>query len=368
MTFNAKYFDGKSSQTFSSEVKVENNKWKIIFYDSHNQLKEVHWNTNQIKNSEVFTKGLIAFSYGDNFPFQRIESTDENFINYTYQNPITNNQKIDTFLHKSVWKSLTGLLIFILGFSLLMYFYIIPGLALSFVEKLPKKQVESFGNYVFQKLSTSIEFDNQRTKLLQDFVDQLHINTEFKIDAYIAKSSELNAFALSGGKFVIYTGLLDKIENEHQLTALIGHEVSHINERHVLKSISKNLSGALFLSIILGDVNAVYSIVLENAHAFSQLSFSRTLEKEADVFGLEIMKTNNVDLHGMPELFKILKDNHSIEIPSFLGSHPMLDDRITYTETVANEQNSFSENSILKEKWELLKVNESTQDTTSINE
>lgn len=356
MVFKVNYFNGVSSKTIMADVTINPSSWHISFIDDNHIPQKKVWKIPDIKKSEVYTKGLVAFTYGESFPFQRIESEDENFIEYISQSEHKNlNNKVDTFLHKSAGKSLVLLLLAILGITLGMYFYVIPTVAEGFAKKLPNTYVVSFGDQVFKGISANLDIDNSVSEKLQDFVDVLDIDTEFNIEAHVAISDELNAFAMSGGKIVVYSGLLEKMENEHQLTALIGHEIAHVQERHVLKNVSRNLSGALFLSIILGDVNAVYSVIMENAHMFSQLSFSRSLEKEADIFGIETMKENNVDLQGMPELFEILESNSGIEIPIYLSSHPMLEERINYTKEIANKQVSFNENVELKEKWNLLK-------------
>lgn len=67
------------------------------------------------------------------------------------------------------------------------------------------------------------------------------------------------------------------------------------------------------------------------------------------------MKQNNVDLNGMPELFKLLKRETDIDIPSYLSNHPMLKNRIEYTTTLALEQDRFNNNYDLEEKWNDLK-------------
>lgn len=364
MSFLINYFNGKSSKTYPATIKTNTSSWKIIFTEDTGLTKEINWKIDRIRKSEVYTKGLVSFSYGDSFPFQKIESNDVNFINYIAKSEHENiNNKLDTYLHKSVKKSIIILALTIICFSAGMYLYVIPSIAVSFAKNLPKKGVITFGNYVFNTLSHQLEINEHRSEKLQDFVNALNLGSEFTIKAYVSESEELNAFALSGGTFVIYTGLLDKIESEHQLSALIGHEVSHIENRHVLKNVTRNLSGALFLSIIFGDVNAITSIISENAHLFSQLSFTRGLEKEADIFGLEIMRENNLDLEGMPQLFEILNNqDNQIDVPSFLNSHPMLDDRIEYTRKIANQQESFIPNIELKEKWRILK-----EDTNSNN-
>ncbi len=352
MTFKANYFNGISSKTIDVKIHTNPSSWVLFFLDENDSEKEVVWKIDQIKKSEVYTKGLVAFSYGDEFPFQKIESKDPNFIAYVSNSDHKNiNNKVDAWLHKSVAKSIVFLFFAILGITLSMYFYVIPNVAVGFAGKLPKAQVVSFGDQVFKTMSADLMIHADTSRKLQEFVDELSIDCEFPIEAFVAESEELNAFAISGGKIVVFSGLLEKIENEHQLTALIGHEVSHVRERHMLKNVSRNLSGSLFLSIILNDINAVYGVVMENAHMFSQLSFTRELEKEADVFGMELMKKNNVSLQGMPELFEILKENTKDNTPSFLSSHPILEDRIVYTKQLADQQSSFIKNVTLEAKW-----------------
>lgn len=363
MGFNANYFDGKSSKTYKASVVPNSISWKISYNDEILGKKEVTWKLDDIQKSEVYTKGLISFKYGKTFPFQKIESTDKEFIEYISKSELKNiNNKVDTWLHKSTSKSIAILLVAIVGFATTMYFYVLPSVATSFAKNLPKENVIEFGDYVYRVLSPDLDIDEEQTQNLQDFVDEMELNNEFPLTVYVAKKDELNAFALSGGKFVIYSGLLEKIKSEHQLASLIGHEISHIESRHVLKNVARNLSGAIFMSVLFGDVSSATAILSENAHNLAQLSYTRSLEKEADEFGLEIVKNNNLDQHGMPELFQILKDETEIDVPSFLSSHPMLEERITYTKKIADEQEDYEENTILKEKWNLIQASFSSDE------
>ena len=168
-----------------------------------------------------------------------------------------------------------------------------------------------------------MEIDEEASANLQDFVDEMEIESTFPLQVYVANRSEMNAFALSGGKIIIFSSLLEKIENEAQLSALIGHEISHIEKRHVLKNLARNFAGAIFVSVLFGDVNGATTVLKDNAHMFTQLSYTRSLEKEADIFGLDIMRNNDVDLHGMPQLFEILQKETPIDVPTYLSNHPM---------------------------------------------
>lgn len=355
MAYKATFFDGTSSVAHAVTIHPKSATWSISF-EAPNILQDITWNVEEIKKSEAYTKGFVTFTYGHTFPFQKIESTDPNFINYINNqgnSKLTN--KIDVALHTATKRSIALLLLFIVGFSCLMYFFVIPTVAVSFAKNLHKNNVIKFGDYVYNILSSDLDIDETQSEKLQDFVNTLQIDSEFPIDVKVAKNEQLNAFAISGGKVVIYSSLLDKIDNQHQLAALIGHEISHIQNRHVLKHVTRNLSGAIFVSIIFGDINSITAIIGENAHLFSQLSFSRSLEKEADIYGMELLKNNQLDMHGMPELFEILQEESTVDMPDYLSSHPMLKDRIEYTSKIANEQQTFEENTLAKQKWDILK-------------
>lgn len=357
MSFKATYFDGESSASHLVNIRVNANTWSIRFGEEQSNFdnfKQINWEVNLIQKSDVYTDDLVVFTYGESFPFQRIESSDRAFIDYVNSKEEFSNQ-LDVSLQKSKGKSFLILISAILVCSSLLYFYVIPNIAVNFAKNLRKESVVSFGDQVYNNLVSTLTVEKDQSEKLQDFVNSLKIDSDFPITAQVVTDSELNAFAISGGKIIIYSALLEKIETEHQLAALIGHEISHIENRHMLKSISRSISGALFVSIVFGDVNSVTSILGENAHLFSQLSFSRDLEKEADIFGLEVLKNNNLDLHGMPELFQILKEGNSEYTPKYLSSHPVLDERIKYSRKIADKENHMLTNKLLKEKWNILK-------------
>ena len=100
------------------------------------------------------------------------------------------------------------------------------------------------------------------------------------------------------------SGILEIMEEEEELAALLAHEVSHINGRHSLRTISRNLSNYLLVSILTGDVGGFSSIIIENSDLISSLSFSRSLEKEADLEGINLMVKADIDPRGMVDLFE----------------------------------------------------------------
>ncbi|MCK5237081.1 MAG: M48 family metalloprotease, partial [Deltaproteobacteria bacterium] len=57
-----------------------------------------------------------------------------------------------------------------------------------------------------------------------------------EVSVNVILSPYLNAFAYPNGAVYIHSGMLARIENEAQLAALIGHELTHATHRHLLRS------------------------------------------------------------------------------------------------------------------------------------
>ncbi len=86
--------------------------------------------------------------------------------------------------------------------------------------------------------------------------------------------------------------------------------------------------------MLFGDVNAVLALLLENADAIHNMSFSRALEQQADEHGMERMHKKGVDPNGMVQLLHLLGDQ-AMDMPEameFLSTHPLTEERIANAE------------------------------------
>ncbi|WP_055443023.1 M48 family metallopeptidase [Lacinutrix himadriensis] len=348
-TFIVTYFDGKSSKSSEATLVVFPQYWKISMDNTSPFSNSIRWDVTNIKSSKVYTKNIKSFSYGE-YPFQYIECEDDLLIPEIEKHPEQKklHSKVDTFLHQFKLKSIALLMLLIVGFSAGMYFYVIPNVAEKFAQNVNSKYVKNFGDFVFNTIKPELEINEERSKILQEFANQLDLKAEYPLDLYVVDEDAINAFAISGGKIVVYSGLLDKLTEANQLAALLGHEVSHINKRHVLKNVSRDLSGYIFLSVVFGDINGVTSVFIENAHLFKRMSYSRDLEQEADQGGLELLYANKVNPEGMIALFQVLKEeteSEDFESLKYISSHPLINERITYTkEQIKEKANTFIEN------------------------
>lgn len=141
-----------------------------------------------------------------------------------------------------------------------------------------------------------------------------------------------NAFALPGGKIGVHTGMLRVAENEHQLAAVLGHEVAHVLARHPNERASQQLAtqGALTVAgAAAGEGNqALLAILGAGAQVGVLLPFSRTQEREADVLGLQYMARAGFDPRESIQLWKNMARAGGGGTPEFLSTHPSGSTRI----------------------------------------
>ena len=213
----------------------------------------------------------------------------------------------------------------------LCYFYFIPWVAEKSIVMIPETYDVELGNLAFEQNIWSSNPDSRKTKALNLFANELKLKNTKQLHFVVVDSEIVNAYALPNGTIVVYSGIIDGMKSYSELAGLIGHEVSHINNRDSMKMLCRNLSGYIFISTILGDANGIMAVIGDNANALQSLSFSREFEQQADIDGLRILTENELDPNGMSNLFKRLQDDSfNLSIPEFLSSHPVTKERINY--------------------------------------
>jgi predicted Zn-dependent protease len=266
---------------------------------------------------------------------------------------------------KSWFGKLSGLrwqvlLIILVGIFVITYFVIariIPAAALKIITT---KQETEIGNSFYRSLMVSEKKDTASTRIVNEFASHLQLSEKYQIKITVIKESEINAYALPGGHIVLYSGILQAIDDPAMLVALLGHEASHINKRHSMQSMLSAMSTSLLRSMILSGFGDVGSVVLEHAGMLEQLSYSRKLEREADREGMELMIRNHINPVGMKKLMLRLQEENN-DLPgmfSFISTHPMSEERIKTADAfaAAHKSATFAPNPALGELWKQLKV------------
>ena len=355
--FEVTYYSGKNSIAHKAILRFYSTNWVLTYTDYFTgETVDVTWGLDQIHTAQVLA-GVTLFKYGI-FPHQSIEYSNELLnVKIRAHYPTVLFDKADMFIETMNFKRIALVVVTMVAFVGCSYLYFIPFIAVQVVENLPSTYDEQLGEYVYEQLSENLVIDSFETVLVNEYAQKINFNTTYPIQIHVVKDQTVNAFALPGGHIVVYEGILQKMQHKEELAALLAHEVSHVNHRHSIKAIAKSLSSYLFLSIITSDVNGITSVIVSNADMFNSLTYSRSLEEEADTEGLKILYDNKIDQRGFIYLFETLqKENKGgIGAIELISTHPLTEDRIEKARVEAARQKNYLDRNDLQLTWEKIK-------------
>ncbi|MBP1207379.1 putative Zn-dependent protease [Duganella sp. 1411] len=158
---------------------------------------------------------------------------------------------------------------------------------------------------------------------------------------FAVRDPNLNAFALPGGFIAVHSALLLAAQSESELASVLGHEIGHVAQRHIARSIGQQKQDALIplAAMILaalasragGDAAMGVFMGGQGLAIQRQLNFGRDAEREADRIGFQIMGEAGFDTSGMVAFFQRMQAatrNYSDLVPAYLQSHPLTTERI----------------------------------------
>jgi predicted Zn-dependent protease len=201
---------------------------------------------------------------------------------------------------------------------------------------------------------------------LEDIVARLNppgmaANPELSYRVSVIEDPTLNAFAYPHGSLYVHTGLLARMENEDQLATVLGHEMTHVDHRHLLEYQRAQRNRAIAFSAaaiaaaiwvageqgkaieegdysraaridVLSDV--LIGLGLQLAFVAAVNGYGRKLEREADDEGMRKLAAAGYDVGEADDVFVTLREasppRSDLEV-FFFGSHPQLEERIENT-------------------------------------
>jgi predicted Zn-dependent protease len=145
-------------------------------------------------------------------------------------------------------------------------------------------------------------------------------------------TDEMNAYAMPGGKIMVYSGLVERLQlTDAELAAVIGHEISHVLREHTRERVSRVLAQQLVLAgaaAVAGGGQGALDVANEVASVTFQLPHSRLQESEADIMGLELMARAGYDPQAAVSVWHKMMSAERSDRPQFLSTHPSAPDRI----------------------------------------
>ena len=160
---------------------------------------------------------------------------------------------------------------------------------------------------------------------------------DYQWEFNLIDSDQKNAWAMPGGKVVVYTGILEVAQNEAGLAVVMGHEIAHAIARHGAERMTQGLAvtlGGVALDKALEDEpSATRNIFLTSygigATVGVMLPYSRTHETEADRLGLIFMAMAGYAPEEAVGFWQRMAEaKEGAGPPEFLSTHPADETRI----------------------------------------
>jgi len=172
------------------------------------------------------------------------------------------------------------------------------------------------------------EFENRQVnsavRVIGDRLEEGLEDSEYNYRFVVFDSDMINAFTVPGGNILISTGLIGFCDSPEELAAVIAHEMGHVEERHVVSRLLKELGIEILTSgdqYVIGEVSGL----------ITSTSFDRKQEEEADLFAAKLLESTSIEPRTLATLFRKLEeemDNELMKEFEIISTHPNFRSRI----------------------------------------
>jgi Zn-dependent protease with chaperone function len=213
-------------------------------------------------------------------------------------------------------------------------------------EILIKQGKEAYGN-INDVHFTDSQLDSKRIESLQSQFKTLlpTIASGFKYELHIKKSKSLgaNAFAFPSGDIVITDDLIKLAKDDHEIQAVLLHEIGHVEHRHAIRSLVQSSTLLLIAITVSGDLASLSTLLVGLPAILLNSNYSRKMESEADLYAINELKKREIEPKLLFNILTRIAENEAAKKEStgdtiesnkdekkqgYFNSHPHLQDRI----------------------------------------
>jgi Zn-dependent protease with chaperone function len=147
-----------------------------------------------------------------------------------------------------------------------------------------------------------------------------------------------NAFAIPGGTVVVTDQMLKLMSSDDEFTAVMAHEVGHLEQRHGIRSVLQQGGVWLVVSLLVGDSSGLSAIATALPATLVDSAYSRDFEREADEYAFARLKEMQVSPKAFASLMRKMQAQSEQGSPGalkYFSSHPPTNERIEAAEQAA---------------------------------
>lgn len=176
---------------------------------------------------------------------------------------------------------------------------------------------------------------------LQGLVDSLApcLSLPYPMTVSLVKSDVVNAMAVPGGRWVVFSGLLDAVSSTNGLMFILAHELGHFKNRDHLRLMGRGIVLSILAILAFGG-DSGFSDILASTINLRTAKYSQSRESQADQTALHALQCHFGHVGGATELFERLQAQEStfnFELLHYFSSHPELQERIDNLHRLSQE-------------------------------
>lgn len=214
--------------------------------------------------------------------------------------------------------------VIVLVLALAAWRFGVPALADAAADRVPADWERAFGAAVVDDFAP--ESARERDPAVLAPATALHARfaavTTGDSRLVVARNDRVNAFAAPGGTVVVTTGLLRALRTSDELAAVLAHELGHVQRRHPIHGMMRQLSLQALVGLLAGDASVLSSGV-RVAGQLGGLRYSRELENEADDAAVRLLASEGIRADALSRaLESITRSAPQGPLPGFLSTHP----------------------------------------------
>lgn len=222
-----------------------------------------------------------------------------------------------------------------------IYFWIIPALSMTMAERIPPSWEARLGDSVAESFTSGMaECEDERMRgAVSGIMERLEKgagDTPYTFNVKVVDFPLVNAFALPGGRIIVFSGLIEETGSPEELAGVLAHEMEHVLLKHATKGIFERYSTYMLFSMMTGDLSGAASI----ARSLGEMRYSRLHEKEADLLGAELLISSGIDPGGLASFFEKMdeKKTDGPKALNYVSTHPMPEDRAGYIKEAIDKE------------------------------
>lgn len=222
----------------------------------------------------------------------------------------------------------------------LIIFVLVPVMANQLAAYLPPEGEKALGDATYARIRAALGSDASPVDVCESpdglaalaaLEAKLNAGPDlpYPVTITVLDNDLVNAFAMPGGRVVIFRGLIDEAENAEEVAAVLAHELGHVVHRDPTRDALRLAGSVGVLGLIFGDF-AGGTVVLLLANNLINAQYSQSAEAGADDYAHGLLTAADLPPAALGTFFERLRDKYGDAegIVAHFSSHPQMAARI----------------------------------------